>query len=521
VRASTGTPPFTTAIAPSSALWVTVSPDSGKTPGTLTIRVNPTSLGVGMYSAVVNVTVSGVVTPLAIPVTLNVSAPLPTLTLSTTTLNFVAPPTPVPAQTVTLSTSGLPVSFTAAVAGTSWLTVTPSTGIVLPGEDLTLSIVVDPTALTPQSKPYTGRVTITASGVPAANKTQNISCSLIVNSSTPTITSMWPSTVQTNTGPATITLRGANYYGATTVKANGTALAASTVTLLSPTAIQAIIPATLLTAPGTVSIVASNPAPGGDSLPATLTVSSAPVVQAILNAASWAGGAVSPGEIVTMFGVGIGPAAPVYMTDANGNGYVDTNIGGLNVTIDAQPAPILYADPNQITVQVPYEVTQGTNKAVVVTNGTGTPANGTVLIGATAPGIFTADGSGAGQIAALVYSSTAGTTALNSSTNPAHAGDIVEFYLTGEGDYLTAPAAHTGYIIPSSSVPANMPTLPAVTIGGAAATVNYAGPIPGSMVGLLQINAIVPNGATTGAAVPVTVSIGGTPSQANTTIVVK
>jgi uncharacterized protein (TIGR03437 family) len=63
--------------------------------------------------------------------------------------------------------------------------------------------------------------------------------------------------------------------------------------------------------------------------------------------------------------------------------------------------------------------------------------------------------------------------------------------------------------------------LPVVTIGGAAATVQYAGPLPGGMLGVMQINAVVPAGVTAGNAVPVTVSVGGTVSQAGVTLVVK
>jgi len=65
---------------------------------------------------------------------------------------------------------------------------------------------------------------------------------------------------------------------------------------------------------------------------------------------------------------------------------------------------------------------------------------------------------------------------------------------------------------------------PVVTIGGQAAdptNVNfYAGPIPGSILGLLQINAVVPVGASTGVAVPVVVTIGGNSTQAGVTLAV-
>ena len=65
-----------------------------------------------------------------------------------------------------------------------------------------------------------------------------------------------------------------------------------------------------------------------------------------------------------------------------------------------------------------------------------------------------------------------------------------------------------------------MSPLPTVTIGGvdASAGVSYAGVVPGSILGILQINVAVPTGSATGTAVPVTVTIGGNTTQANVTL---
>ncbi len=382
LRASTGTPTYL--VLPGAAAWVTATSTSTLTPpvtpDTLLIRVNPTGLPVGTYATTISLAVTGVASDVAITVNLAVTPPPPVLTLSSISLTFVSPPNPPSTQAISLSTTGAPVSFTATVSGAPWLTISPSTGVVLsPGEAVQLTVTVDASALAPQAKAYTGKIAITSS---AANKTQNITVNLTVNSSPPTITSLWPSTIQTNTGAATITIRGSNFYAATTVAAGTTPL---TFILLSPTAIQAVVPATLLTAAGSLNITATNPAPGGASMPSALTVSSAPVVQAVLNAASYVGSSVSPGELVSLFGLGIGPSAPVFMSTAARPGFVDTNIGGLTVTFDGVAAPLLYADPNQITVQVPYEATLGTAKAVVVTNGTASPSTTTVTIAATAP----------------------------------------------------------------------------------------------------------------------------------------
>jgi uncharacterized protein (TIGR03437 family) len=209
-------------------------------------------------------------------------------------------------------------------------------------------------------------------------------------------------------------------------------------------------------------------------------------------------------------------------------GFVTTTLSGVSVTIDGKNAPMLYVSLNQLSVQVPYEVSIGANKAVVVTNGLST-APSTVTTAATAPGVFTANGSGAGQAAALTCSATTNACALNSATNLTKIGDIITLYLTGEGIYNTPPlsggASDTGYIVPAALTPLpQVSPAPTVTIGGQAADVTnvdyYAGPIPGSMLGLLQINAVVPTGASTGVAVPVVVTIGGNSSQAGVTLAV-
>jgi uncharacterized protein (TIGR03437 family) len=162
----------------------------------------------------------------------------------------------------------------------------------------------------------------------------------------------------------------------------------------------------------------------------------------------------------------------------------------------------------------------------VLTNGTNPPANTTVTVAPTAPGLFSADGSGTGEAAAINTSATTGAVTLNSTTSPAHIGDTVSFYLTGEGNYNTtllqgAVTTNTGFIIPLtlSPLPQISPT-PTVQIGGvdASAGVGYAGVVPGSIIGVLQINVVVPTGSSTGASVPVVISIGGNSTQSGMTI---
>src|ERR1035438_8662267 len=71
----------------------------------------------------------------------------------------------------------------------------------------------------------------------------------------------------------------------------------------SSTLLQAVVPATLLTQAATLNILVSNPAPGGNSAgTVSVTVGNTASILGIVNAASFASGPVSPGEIVTIFG---------------------------------------------------------------------------------------------------------------------------------------------------------------------------------------------------------------------------
>jgi uncharacterized protein (TIGR03437 family) len=516
VKPSSGTPGYTTAISDQNALWLIVSPDSGTLPANLSVYVNPTGLAVGQYtSSGLTVAVDGVANLIIVPVTLNITSPPATLTVSPNSLAFSAPPSPVAGQTVILSTNGSPMSFTATAAA-AWLSVTPNVGVVLPGEQAVLTITPDPTSLTPQATAYTSKVSIAVSGVTPAVKPQTIAVSFTVNSSTPLITNIWPATLPFGVGAETITVRGGNFYSASVASIQGLVTPLVT-TVLSGSTLLAVVPASQLTAATTLNVLVSNPAPGGASGPAALAVADIPSIAAVTNVASYAFASVSPGELVTIFGTNIGPTTPLSMSIVNG--FVATTLGGVTLTISAVPAPLLYVSQNQVTAQVPYEVTAGAGQPVSLTNGTNAPATATVTVTAQAPGLFTSDGSGVNQAAALNFGATTQAYTLNTAANPAHLGDTILLYLTGEGDYNQTITPRTGLIVPASLNPLpQLNPLPTITIGGAPATVAYAGPLVGSILGLLQINCIVPTTAATGVAVPVVVEIGTTDTQLGVTL---
>jgi len=518
VKAGSSTAAYATAISPLGTQWITLTPGAGSLPASVSVLVNPSGLPIGTYSAVIQFTAVGIPAPLTVTVTLAVEAALPTLQISSPTLHFVTPPNPPATQTLVLTTTGGPVPFAAAVQSAAWMTVSPTSGVVLPGAPSTLTVSVNNSGLTPNSTAYSGKIAITATGVPSNNAQQVVAVSLLVNAPAPTVASLYPSAALVGSGSLTITVTGTGFYSGTTVVAATSPTPLKT-TYVNPTTLLAVLPSNDLASVGPLNIEAVNPAPGGTSNTAVFTVSATPVVQAVVSAASYAAGPVSPGEFVTLFGTGIGPATPAGMVVSNG--YAATTVSNVSVSIDGQAAPVIYLSANQITVQVPYTVSIGLAKAVMVNNN-GTLSNGVVDTANVAPGLFALAGNGIGQCAALTFSMKSGTFSVNGTTSPALSGDIVVFYLTGEGIYDLTPSPATGYIIPANLNPLpQLSPLPAVTIGGAAATVQYAGPVAGGMLGLLQINAVVPAGSTKGNATPVTITIGAGTTQVGATIAVK
>jgi uncharacterized protein (TIGR03437 family) len=235
------------------------------------------------------------------------------------------------------------------------------------------------------------------------------------------------------------------------------------------------------------------------------------VVSAVTSAASYDASGVSPGEIVTIFGQSLGPAALAGL-QVNSSGILNSSIGGVEVFFNGYAAPMVYALATQLSAVVPYEVAGQTNVNVVVVYQGNASAPFPVSVAAAKTAIFTDDESGHGQgaIQNQDYS-------LNGPTNPAPRGQYVSIYGTGEG--VTTPPGVDGRITgtPRPNVSLNC----SATIGGQAATVSYCGEAPFELAGLVQVNALVPESVTPGAAVSVTITIGNVASQANVTLAVK
>jgi uncharacterized protein (TIGR03437 family) len=237
-----------------------------------------------------------------------------------------------------------------------------------------------------------------------------------------------------------------------------------------------------------------------------------PTISAVTNAASYNATGVSPGEIVTIFGVGLGPAAIATLQE-DANGLVSTTTGKTMIYFNGIPAPMIYALSNQVSAVVPYEMAQYSSVSVVAEySGNSSPVFPVKIVPAV-PGIFTNDSSGTGQGAII---NTKDSTR-NSSSNPASRGDYVTIYATGEG--ATSPPVVDGRV---SGAPLPSPVLScSATIGGQPATIQYCGAAPGEAAGVLQINAQVPQSASAGPSVPVIINIGNTASPSGVTLAIK
>jgi uncharacterized protein (TIGR03437 family) len=510
---------FTVAVtgpAPYNGKWLSVSANSGTTAASLKVYVNPTGMPAGTYSGSIVVTSSSASnSPATAAVTLEVGAAPATLAVAPGTLSFTwvsGQPLPT-AQTVVLSSNGVPLSAAIGISGTTWLKAQPSGNIALLGLPGTVSVSVDPTGLNPGS--YTGKITFTSST--ASNKSVTVDVSLTVNAGVPTATAVWPAGVGINSPATTVTITGTSFFSTTVAYSGTTAL---TTVVLSPTTLLATIPAALLTA-GNLSLTVQTPAPGGGTSAPALTFAvypAGPQIQAVANVASYNTSGISPGELVTIYGSGLGPANLTVFSPQSGTIATSLPATGAatTVTIDGTAAPLLYTSANQVSCIVPFAVAAKVGQAVnvTVTYNSVTSAAVSAPVVAAVPGVFTLDASGSGQGAILNYNSTTGDYTVNGTGTAAQKGATVVLYATGFGQ--TNPAGNEGQLITGTVAPVGAVAL---TIGGQSATVQAAVSPVGSVPGVLQVNATVPATVATGAAIPVVLSVGGVNSQTVTMVV--
>ena len=500
---------------PIGLTWLSVTPNSGNTPSNLQITINPASLAAGVYAGTITVTSSAP----------NVPAQIVNVTLTVVSSNATATPAAglvftesvggavPPSQTVQIG--GVPAGVTiGALAtllnGSGWLTASVAANVV--------TVAANGTQLPPGS--YAGVVTVIVPG--AGNSPLYVPVTLNVGAA-PTLslssnvanfafqqgTSTTPPSVSiqaTSTGgsvPFTATFA-SNKGGAFATVTPASGSTPANLTIAFNAAVVAGLAAGSYT--GTVTVSSPTIAGGNQIITVNLTVTAAatPLITSVKNGASFqATGSVAPGEIISIFGIGVGPANPPQGISfaLTASGTVPTTLGNVSVTFNGVAAPLLFVSATQVNAIVPYEMASATNANVVVSLD-GTPSLSFPLqIVSTSAAIFATSQNGSGQGAILNQDST-----VNNLGNPAAKNSVVQIFGTGEGQIK--PAGLTGCVT-SATPPFSLlvATPVTVTIGGQPASIQYSGEAPGLVCGVVQVNARVPTTIGSGPQ-PVVLTIG-------------
>jgi trimeric autotransporter adhesin len=236
------------------------------------------------------------------------------------------------------------------------------------------------------------------------------------------------------------------------------------------------------------------------------------VLSSVANAANYNADAVSPGEIVALFGTNMGPASIVTLQVDNGT--VTNSLAGTQVLFDGVAAPMVYTLKGQVSAVVPYGVAGKTNTQVQVSYQGNVSNTLPVPVRAATPAVFSLDSTGIGPGAILNQD-----LSVNSTGNPAARLSIIALYCTGGG--VTTPASPDGAVIGVPPPVLSQTPVVTVSIGGVNAAVKFAGAAPGAVAGLTQINVEVPAGLTPSLALPVIVKIGDFTSTGSVTVSVK
>ena len=498
-----------TAAAVSDGGWLSITPLSGSTPTWPQVAAS-TAIPAGSYSGSIVVTslVTGDVSTITVKYTLTARALVATPSALVFTQQSVG--AALAPQSVQV-TANAPSSFRI-VSQPAWVKIQPATGLTTPAK---LVVTADPTGMAPGQ--YADNILLSGPN--------NAIIQVALTVAQPPPPTATPASINFTYGlgspaPDSQTISVANPTGtaafAVTTSTNSGVdwLAATPATGSTPGAVAVSVDVTKVVPgqdSGSVTISVNSDPAATLTVSVNLTVTGSPIqVQTVLNAATLAPTRLSPGEIVTITGIGLGPDTAV-IGQPTSAGAFGTTLAGVQLLFDGIPAPLLYVQKGQINAIVPYAVYGRTSAQVQVQSGTtySIPINLTVVDAA--PGIFALGTLGSGQAAALNADFT-----VNSVTNPVDRGSVIMLYLTGEGQ--TDPPGQDGRVIMTDL---RKPLLPVTAlIGDQPAQVLYAGSSPTQVSGLCQVNLQIPAALSPGEQ-PVKVLIGGISSQAGVTIQVR
>ena len=236
--------------------------------------------------------------------------------------------------------------------------------------------------------------------------------------------------------------------------------------------------------------------PGGSPWPAPPQTVFRPAGTLAITNSAYGTYAVAPETVAAIYGSNLAAVAQ----QAQGQ-PLPTSLGGVNATLTDSagitfPLPLFYVSPTQVNCLIPKGVASGV-AAVTLANGT-TSFTGTALVSATAPGLFTATGSGQGPAAAQVINGLA-----ISNT----------FQCGASGSCTPVPISLAGpsqqyLILYGTGIRGTNQANVSVRIGNVDAPVIYAG-AQGTFAGLDQVNATLPAALKGRGQLVVTVTVNG------------
>ncbi len=229
----------------------------------------------------------------------------------------------------------------------------------------------------------------------------------------------------------------------------------------------------------------------------------------VVNAGSLATGAVAPGSYITIFGSALSPS-----TRSSSTPYLPLALANVSVSFDVPgalsvPGRLSYASDGQLNVQVPWELAGKTSVIMKVSIGLIQSSTVTLAVADYSPAFFEFSDNGTSAAAALDENF-----AVVYSANPVQRGHILQLYVNGLGP---VDVPQTSGEVATAQPLARTQVQPVVKIGGQDAPVQFSGLAP-NIVGLYQVNVLVPQSAGTGS-LPLTLSINGQAAKASTVTV--
>ena len=494
------------------ALQTTSGSATNQAPAQVSYTVNTTGLAAGAYYGRILVSAPNAVdSPQTYLVVINVSPVTqpPDPAPSPAGLVFVSGASTPPKRTVAVFTSSAGnVAFQTAAStqdGASWLSVTPTTGILSSSSPAQLTVIANPAGLKPGV--YRGSVSIAETNLAV----RSVNVTLIVTAAAQAGSGSLRAEAACSPSQLVITQTGiAGNFSAPAAWPQTLAIALNddcgnaitggsvaadfsngdpSLSLALSDPHSATYTATWTPTHNTaqMTITAKANATGFPNASAQLVGSVTPNVAPVLaangvlhNFYPQVGAPLAPGTIVEIFG-----SAMAATTQSATTTPLPTSIGGTSVVIGGLQAPLFFVSPGQINAQIPNELVQGNSYDVVVIANSAVTTPQPVQLNLRAPGVARfADGHVIAQHSDF---------SLVTAQSPAKPGEYLIIYLggLGPGDQTVT----SGTTSPSSPLDA-VPDV-TITVAGQSATVFFSGLTPG-LVGLYQVNFQVPQNVSSG-----------------------